>query len=122
MAEHPTTSSTVLAGFLCRCPRCGVGPLFRGFLPVAPRCSTCGLDFAFIDSGDGPAVFVIFIVAPIVMVLALAVGAVFNPPPYVHLLLWLPTTVVLSLLLLRPFKGVLIAQQFRHKAGEGRQL
>lgn len=66
--------------------------------------------------------FVIFAVAPIVVVLALVVGAIFNPPPYVHLLLWLPATVVLSLLLLRPFKGVLIALQYRHKAGEGRRL
>ena len=97
-----------------------MGRLFSGFLAVASRCSNCNLDFAFIDSGDGPAVFVIFAVAPLVILLALIVGALFNPPPFVHLLLWLPTTVVLSLLLLRPFKGMLIAQQYRHGAGEGR--
>ena len=64
---------------------------------------------------------VIFIVAPIVIALALLVGALFNPPPYIHLILWIPTTLILSLLLLPPFKGVLVAQQYRHDAHEGHQ-
>ena len=51
------------AGFRCVCPRCGEGDLFAGYLKVAPRCESCGLDLAFADSGDGPAVFVIFAVA-----------------------------------------------------------
>jgi uncharacterized protein (DUF983 family) len=109
------------AGLLCRCPHCGNGKLFAGYLKVAPRCSVCGLDFAFVDSGDGPAIFVIFLVAPLIITLALIVSALFNPPPYVHLMLWIPATLVFSLLLLPPFKGVLIALQFRHNAHEGRQ-
>ena len=109
------------AGLLCRCPRCGVGQLFAGYLKLATRCDRCGLDLAFADSGDGPAIFVIFLVAPLVIILALVVGSVFNPPPYVHLMLWIPATIVLSLLLLPPFKGVLVALQYRHDAHEGRQ-
>jgi uncharacterized protein (DUF983 family) len=101
------------AGLLCRCPNCGKGQLFAGYLKVVPRCSVCGLDFAFVDSGDGPAIFVIFLVAPLIITLALIVSALFNPPPYVHLMLWIPATLVFSLLLLPPFKGVLIALQFR---------
>jgi len=121
------TSSTVTqpspfsAGLLCRCPRCGTGKLFSGYLKVAPACTHCGLDFAFADSGDGPAIFVIFIVAPVVIALAMFVGAVFNPAPYVHLLLWIPTTIVLSLLLLPPFKATLVALQYQHDAHEGHQ-
>lgn len=111
----------ILTGLRCRCPRCGQGKLFSGYLKLAPVCTVCGLDLKFADSGDGPAVFVIFIVAPIVIALALLVGALFNPPPYVHLILWIPTTLVLSLLLLPPFKGVLVAQQYRHDAHEGHQ-
>ena len=111
----------IAAGLLCRCARCGVGKLFAGYLKVAPNCSNCGLDFKFADSGDGPAIFVIFIVAPVVIVLALVVGAIFNPPPYVHLFLWIPTTLILSLLLLPPFKGVLVSLQYRHDAHEGHQ-
>ena len=114
-------SSPILTGLKCRCPRCGEGKLFNGYLKVAPVCTVCGLDLKFADSGDGPAVFVIFIVAPIVIALALLVGALFNPPPYIHLILWIPTTLILSLLLLPPFKGVLVAQQNRHDAHEGYQ-
>lgn len=113
--------SPFLTGLACRCPRCGRGKLFAGYLSVAPACSACGLDFSFADSGDGPAIFVIFLVAPIVLVLAMAVGAMFNPPPLAHLLLWIPTTIGLSLVLLPPFKGVLVALQYRHDAHEGHQ-
>jgi len=111
----------ILTGLKCRCPRCGVGKLFAGYLKVAPACSSCSLDFKFADSGDGPAIFVIFLVAPLVIILALIVGAAFNPAPYVHLILWIPTTLVLCLLLLPPFKGVMVALQYRHDAHEGHQ-
>ena len=113
--------SPLTAGLLCRCPRCGEGKLFRGYLKVAPSCSTCGLDLGFADSGDGPAIFVIFLVAPIIIILALVVGAAFNPSPMVHLMLWIPATIILSLALLPPFKGVLVALQYRHDAHEGHQ-
>ncbi|WP_245622280.1 DUF983 domain-containing protein [Devosia epidermidihirudinis] len=113
--------SPLTTGLLCRCPRCGEGKLFSSYLKVAPSCSVCGIDLKFADSGDGPAIFVIFLVAPIVITLALIVGAMFNPPPLVHLALWIPTTIILSLALLPPFKGVLVAQQYRHDAHEGHQ-
>lgn len=113
--------SPILTGLRCRCPRCSEGKLFVGYLKLAPVCARCGLDLTFADSGDGPAIFVIFLVAPVVIVLALLVGAVFAPPPYIHLLLWIPTTLILSLLLLPPFKGVLVALQYRHDAHEGQR-
>jgi uncharacterized protein (DUF983 family) len=107
---------------MCRCPRCGKGKLFSGFLGLAPRCDSCGLDFGFADSGDGPAVFVIFAVAPIVVVLALILEALVHPAPYVHLIVWLPVTVILCLALLRPFKATTVALQYRNDAREGRLL
>ena len=113
--------SPFIAGLLCRCPRCGEGKLFGGYLKIVPVCAVCGLDLAFADSGDGPAIFVIFLVAPLIIVLALIVTALFNPPPYVHLMLWIPATIIFSLLLLPPFKGVLVALQYRHDAHEGHQ-
>jgi uncharacterized protein (DUF983 family) len=111
--------SPFAAGLACRCPRCGEGALFSGFLKVAPVCESCGLDLKFADSGDGPAVFVIFAVAPIVMILAFIVEALFHPAPWMHLVLWIPTIIVLSLLLLRPFKATLIALQYQRSAGQG---
>ncbi|MCS6758796.1 MAG: DUF983 domain-containing protein [Candidatus Devosia euplotis] len=112
--------SPITAGLLCRCPCCGEGKLFKGYLKVAPTCSVCGLDLSFADSGDGPAIFVIFLVAPII-IMALVVGALLRLPPYVHLMLWIPATILFSLALLPPFKGVLVALQYRHDAHEGRQ-
>jgi uncharacterized protein (DUF983 family) len=105
------------AGLRCACPRCGEGQLFDGFLNVAPACESCGLDLKFADSGDGPAVFVIFAVAPLVIILAFIVEALFHPAPWMHLVLWIPTIILLSLLLLRPFKGVMIALQYQKQAG-----
>ena len=108
------------AGVLGRCPRCGEGRLFAGFLTVAPRCANCDLDYSFIDSGDGPAVFVILIVGFIVVGMALWVEVAFDPPLWVHFLLWLPLILGLSLPLLRALKGLMIAMQYRHNASEGR--
>jgi uncharacterized protein (DUF983 family) len=107
-------------GMRGRCPRCGEGRLFKGFLGVADRCQACGLDYQFGDSGDGPAVFIIMIVGFIVVGLALFVEFTFAPPYWLHALLWIPLILGLSIGLLRPLKGFLIAQQYKHRAEEGR--
>jgi len=112
--------SPFAVGIACRCPRCGEGQLFNGFLKLAPRCESCGLDFGFADSADGPAVFIMFIVGFVIVGAAAAVEAIFHPPPFVHLLLWIPSTIILSLALLRPFKATMIALQYQHKAEQGR--
>ena len=113
--------SPLAAGLLCRCPRCGEGPLYRGFLSLCDRCPKCGLDYSFADSGDGPAVFIMLIVGIIVTGGALIVEAVFEPPYWVHALLWLPLAIALPLLILRPLKALMIALQYAHKAAEGRR-
>jgi uncharacterized protein (DUF983 family) len=110
-------SSTGLHG---RCPRCGEGRLFSGFLTLAPRCANCGLDYSFSDAGDGPAVFVMLIVGFIVAFLALYVEFTFQPPFWLHAVLWIPLIIILGLGTLRPLKGLMIAIQYKHKAEEGR--
>ncbi|PZU72623.1 MAG: hypothetical protein DI546_13440 [Rhizobium sp.] len=102
------------------CPRCGNGRLFDGFLTVKPACSACGLDYGFADAGDGPAVFVMLIVGFLVVGLALWFDQHFAPPVWVHVILWLPFTVIVSLVLLRKLKGIMIALQYRNNASEGR--
>ena len=104
------------------CPRCGRGHLFQGFLTLRPRCEACGLDFSFADSGDGPAFFVMSIVGVLVVGLALWVEFTYEPPIWLHMALWLPLTVILSVLLVRPAKGIMVALQYRHGAEEGRLL
>jgi len=102
------------------CPHCGRGKLFNGFLSVAPRCDQCGLDFGFVDSGDGPAVFVTLIAGLAVLGAALWTELRYEPPIWVHLVIFLPLTLVVCLGLLRPLKGWLIAMQYRNRAEEGR--
>ena len=110
----------IAAGLACRCPNCGEGALFAGFLAVSPRCEACGFDLKTADSGDGPAVFIVLIVGMIVCTAALITEVAFRPPIWLHLVLWLPLTAILTLVLIRPFKGVMLALQFHHKASEAR--
>lgn len=114
------TPSLARVALLGRCPRCGEGALFARRLEPAPRCTACGLDFRFVDSGDGPAVFIILIVGFVVVAGALVTEVKYSPPYWVHAILWLPLTVILSLGLLRPAKALMIAIQYRHRAREGR--
>lgn len=113
----PPALSTGLRG---RCPRCGRGHLFDGYLRLRPACEVCGLDFAFADTGDGPAFFVMSLVGLVVVGLAMFVEFAYEPPLWVHAVLWIPFTVILSLLLVRPLKGLLIALQYARGAEEGR--
>jgi uncharacterized protein (DUF983 family) len=120
--RHSTLSEAALRGIACKCPRCGRGKLFAGFLTLKPKCEVCGLDYAFIDSGDGPAVFVIMIAGAIVVASALIVEVKYQPPFWVHAALWLPLTLAVTLWPLRAIKSLLIALQFHHKAAEGRLI
>jgi uncharacterized protein (DUF983 family) len=118
-SRHPPTSPYV-AGLRGHCPHCGEGRLFAGYLDLAPRCERCGLDYSFANAGDGPAVFVILIVGFLVVGGALVVEMLWRPPYWLHAMIWLPLLVALTLGLLRPLKGLLVALQYHHKAGEAR--
>ncbi len=118
----PSVLQTALRGLACKCPRCGNGQLYTGFLALRPACGNCGLDYAFIDSGDGPAVFIIMIAGAIVVGSALIVEMRYQPPFWLHAALWLPLVLAVTLLPLRSMKALLIALQFHHKAAEARPL
>jgi len=123
MASAPFDAvSPLRAGLRCRCPRCGEGALYDGLLDVAARCPKCDLDYSYVDSGDGPAVFVILILGFVVAGLALWTEVTFEPPIWLHLVIWLPLILVGSVALLRPFKAILIALQYRHKATQDIEL
>jgi len=118
--KAPTNNLPIGRGLRGRCPRCGEGRLFHGFLSLRPTCERCGLDYGFADAGDGPAVFVILIGGFIVVFAALMTEAVYQPPYWVHAALWLPLILIVTLVPLRLVKGLLIALQYHHKAAEGR--
>ena len=115
-----TAPNPLLSGAAGRCPNCGEGHLFEGFLKVAPRCEACGYDLAKADSGDGPAVFVILIGGFIAAFGALFTEFALNPPVWMLLVIWMPATLVICLVLLRPMKGAMLAAQFMNKASQSR--
>ena len=120
MTQDAPQTSVVAAGLKARCPRCGVGALFRSGLALRDRCDRCGLSYAFADSGDGPAVFIILIAGFIVVGCALVVEFRYEPPLWLHALLWLPLILATTLLPLRSMKGLMVALQYHHRAAEGR--
>jgi len=101
------------------CPRCGARSLFANWVRFAPRCGSCGLDFQAFNVGDGPAAFLILIVGALVVVAALVLDAAAEPPWWVHLI-WIPVAGTLTLGGLRLAKAWLLAQEYRHRAREGR--
>lgn len=116
----PVPPTIVAAGAKGLCPRCGAPALFDGVVRFAATCRACGLDFAAFNVGDGPAAFLTLIIGTIVCVAAIVVEITAHPPFWVHVLLWVPITLALTIVLLRVAKGMLIASEFRNRAGEGR--
>jgi uncharacterized protein (DUF983 family) len=118
MAEtSPPAAEAALRGL---CPRCGAKTLFRSVTGFAPRCRSCGLDFAAFNVGDGPAAFLILIVGALVTALAIVFELKVHPPFWVHILLWLPLTIGAVLLSLRIAKAALLVLEYRNSAREGR--
>ncbi|MGI9352619.1 MAG: DUF983 domain-containing protein [Rhizobiaceae bacterium] len=113
------TPTPAQVGLGNRCPRCGEGRLYDGVLNPAKSCMNCGLDFKFIDSGDGPAVFVILIIGFFVTALAMTLQTALEPPLWVHMALWIPVVTILSVWALRITKGIMIALQYQTMAQEG---
>ena len=112
--------SPVKTGLACRCPRCGRGKLFNGYLTLAERCSSCGLSYEFADGGDGAAWFVMTFVSLAGVGTILGIEAAYSPPVWVHVLLAIPILIILPMVLLRPAKALLINQQWKTGAREGR--
>ncbi|WP_238475234.1 DUF983 domain-containing protein [Sphingomonas cavernae] len=113
----PGTAQVALGGL---CPRCGAKTLFFGIVRFAPECGACGLDYDQFNVGDGPAAFLILIVGALITIGAVTVQLGFEPPFWVHILLWVPLTLALVVGLLRVAKAALLQLEFRNRAREGR--
>ncbi|OYY11306.1 MAG: hypothetical protein B7Y70_07250 [Rhizobiales bacterium 35-68-8] len=112
--------SPARTGIYGRCPRCGEGHLFDGFLTLRPSCEVCGLDYSFADPADGPAFFVICFACVPSVVFGIWLEVAFTAPYWVHLFTTLPLLLLTCIPPLRPLKGWLVASQFYYKAEEGR--
>jgi uncharacterized protein (DUF983 family) len=112
--------SPIKTGLAGKCPRCGRGKLFDGYLTVAQKCNACGLSFDFADAGDGAAWFVMLFTCFVGVGAILGIEVAYSPPFWVHVLIDIPLIILMPLLLLRPAKGMLLCQQWKTKAAEGR--
>ncbi len=101
-----------------RCPRCGKGHLFTGLLTIRPRCAVCDLDLSGNDAGDGAPVAVMFILGPILVIGAFWVEFRFNPPLWVHAVIWPVVALPLAVVLMRLAKAALVALQYRNRRAE----
>ena len=110
-------TTLISQAFACKCPRCGKGDLYTpGFsMTVRERCESCGLDLSEHDSGDGPAVFLIFLLGALLVPAGLLVEHLFSPPLWVHGILWTVVALTITLGTLRPLKAYIIALQFKHR-------
>ncbi|MBN9466070.1 MAG: DUF983 domain-containing protein [Proteobacteria bacterium] len=115
MTDYPRLS-TLKTGLACRCPRCGKGALFKGYLTLRTECPECGLSYGFADPADGPAFFVMTAVGLVGMILLMAFDFIVHPPIWVHAVVTLPILVAMCMGCLRPFKAWLVAEQYVHKA------
>ncbi len=106
------------ASFGCLCPRCGKGPLFDRVLVLKERCPVCGLEFAEMDVGDAMAVPLIIVVGAFAVAAAFWVEFRFNPPLWVHAVLWPAVVIPITVVLMRPSKAFLIVQQYRTQMRE----
>ena len=113
-----TEPTLARASLGCRCPRCGQGALFTKVLVLNKRCSVCGLDLAEMDVGDAMAVPLIIVVGAIAVGAAFWVEFHYNPPLWVHALIWPALVIPLTILMMRPAKAFLVVQQYRTQVRE----
>jgi uncharacterized protein (DUF983 family) len=117
--HHPSPArdgwTAMLRGLRGRCPNCGKGRLFGAFLKVADQCPVCGETLHHHRADDAPAYFVILIVGHFVVPWSLAVEIAYAPPLWLHFSIWLPLTLIMSLALLQPIKGAIVAWQWAQR-------
>ena len=119
-ADGGRRPSTALAILFSRCPRCGRGSLYAGYLRQAEACTHCGLDYSGLKVDDGPAAFAVFIVGFLAAGGALLVEVAYHPPYWLHALIWIPFIFLVTLGVLRPLKSWLVVAQYAHDAREER--
>jgi len=111
---------SLMSGLKCRCPRCGEGRLFQGFLKLRPSCEKCGLDYSFADPADGAAFFVMMTMAFPATAFGIWIELAYEPALWIHIVTTLPFLLLNCVPPIRPIKGMLIASQYANKAHEAR--
>ena len=96
------------------CPECGKKSVFQSFLKIKEKCE-CGLKLSNMDIGDGPSFFAMFFLNIIIILLAIIVEIKFSPSLWMHLVLWCPLIIILSILFIRYLKVLFIFLNFKYR-------
>ena len=112
MSQPEKASLYLLRGLRGRCPACGEGRLFRAFTKVVDRCPQCGEALYHHRADDFPAYLTIFLVGHLVVPIAMYVEIAYQPSYWLHTILWAPLVILLSIGLLQPIKGMIVALQW----------
>lgn len=112
---RPSIAKAALFGL---CPQCGSKSLFSTLGQFADLCPQCDLDFISFNVGDGPAALLTMFIGALIIVFALLVDTAFRPPFWVHVIIWVPVTIAMTISTLRIAKAALLAAEYRNKAGE----
>lgn len=102
-------------GFLGTCPHCGKGKLFGRYLKVMPLCAACGEDMSHQRADDAPPYVTMMIVGHLLILGVALLEDTYAPPTWVHLAIWLPLAVTLSLVLLPRVKGAVVGLQWANR-------
>ncbi|MEN3791295.1 DUF983 domain-containing protein [Fulvimarina sp. MAC3] len=116
-ASERNLGEALMRGFMCRCPNCGEGKLFSGFVKSVDACEACGQEIHHHRADDLPPYLTIFIVGHLVVALFMAVEQISDLSMWAHLAIWVPVTILLSLVLMQPLKGATIALQWALRMG-----
>ncbi len=118
--EQPerSTGEIVCLGLRGQCPRCGFGSIFSQYLTLADACPNCGLKLSGSDVGDAPVVPAILLIGGLIVGLAAAVELTWQPPLWLHAVIWLPSTSILVVFSLPPIKGLVVALQYHYRSTE----
>lgn len=110
---HPPVGVALARGAMFRCPACGQGKLFNGYLRLADECSACHTPLGRIRADDAPPYFTILIVGHVLVPLVFLVEKIWHPEMWLHMAIWLPLFTIVSALMLRPVKGMVVAWMMR---------
>ncbi len=121
-SDERSVPQAMLRGAQLRCPSCGKGAMFKSYLKVADECPNCGEELHHHRADDAPPYFTMFIVGHIVVGGVLSLEQAYAPPSWVHVVIWLPLLIIMSLALLPPIKGAFVGLQWAIKLhGFGRE-
>jgi uncharacterized protein (DUF983 family) len=122
MSDSTPTSrdlrSALIRGFKGQCPSCGDASLFGRFLKPVPRCPACGQDWTLQTADDLPAYLVVLLVGHLLVPFVVTLNLHADVSTGVQMLLWPTIALIMSVALIQPAKGAVIALQWaRHMQG-----